>query len=573
MKKFIFFSIFIFFNLIFSRILLVPEEFLNLRQATVVAQNGDTVLVNFGRPNGQPTTVSSQRIMGKEIIFEVRRGEKEWLLKMIKNANNSPTTVTDTGWTEQRMVNTPDTTADQQPNIVIDNLNCPWVIWNTGIPYDFTCTKWNGNNWDDEMGLFEDNQDEVRFKPRLTFDDQNRPWVIHHKAYGPNMELRDIFFTFWNGDTWEPERQVNLYDSTEVDFSPRIDCNNSETWCVWYGGISPYDPYDIYVSKWSQNGWEPETKISPPVGSNEYIHWFCDIAVDRYGHPHVVWGESWFTGRIYYRTYNGSEWLPPVVINNPDSIWCAGWPAPAIAIDNEDNIHVGWKGIRPDGPPGTNSEIYYSKFDRTVNRWLNQVQINRPDSSSDWYPDIVAEYPNDIWIGWNKGNSPSECHIYVAHFDGIVWSDERKLSNESISYDNWCPELTWNGEDFWAIWNAFTVGIAHTDIYYSRYLSLSVTEESPKRILIPDFTVFPNPFTKNISFFYKKDAPGHTSLTIYNLNGNLIRVLTNQYQEGGYSKIIWDGKDINLNKVPDGVYFAVFKLEERKEIMKIIKIK
>ena len=560
-------------SLTFSKILLVPEEFLNIQQAVVVAQNGDTVSVNFSRPNGQHATVVSQQIMGKEITFEVRGGEKEKLLDMIKDANNPLTTVSDTGWTEQTMVNRPDSLYDDQPHIAIDNLNCPWVVWRAdGVVtgFDLSYARWNGSSWD-ENGVIPYTQEATCFRPRITFDDENRAWVVYDRAFLPSNDTNITYFTRWNGTEWEPEAPVHQIDSIKQNFAPRITAGGDEIWCTWYGDISATrHNYDIYVSRWNGDSWEPKMKISPPVGSNEYLHWFCDIAVDRFGHPHVVWGETWFTGRIYYRTHNGQEWQPPVIINNPDSVRCAGWPAPSIAIDNEDNIHVVWIGFRSDSTP-RREEVYYSKFERGANIWLSPVQINRPDRNNDCYPDIViTENPCDIWVGWHKGITSLHAYIYVSHFDGNTWLDEERLDNENISYSNVCPELAWNSADVWAVWNAFTVGIDHLDIYYSRYLSSSLTEESPKRIPIPYFTVFPNPFVSNVSFFYKKDAPGITSLAIYSLNGNLIRSLTNRYPEAGYYKITWDGKDDQGVDVIAGVYFYTIKTEEYKGTKKLV---
>lgn len=572
MPKLILFPILIFSFLAFPKILLVPEEYTTIWQAVIVAQNGDTVMVNFGRVNGQRSAVSSQLIKDKAITFEVKGEGKEKLLEMIKKANNQPTAEIDSGWTEQALVNRLDSTSDQQPHIAVDNLNYSWVIWRSGDYYDLRYTKWNGNDWEEEMGLIPRTSDATRFRPRIIFANQNKAWVVYDRAFLPSNDTNITYFTRWDGSGWEPESPVHQIDSIKQNFAPRIAFGGGEIWCTWYGDISATrHNYDIYVSRWNGDSWTPKMKISPLVGSNEYIHWFCDIAVDRYGLPHVVWGETWFTGRIYYRTHNGIEWLTPVIINNPDSIRCAGWPAPAISIDNEDNIHVVWIGFRSDSTPGR-EEVYYSKFDRGANRWLSPVLINSPDRNNDCYPDIViTENPYDMWIGWHKETISLRAQIYASHFDGNTWSDEIQLSNLSISYSNVCPELAWNDNDVWAVWDAFTVGIDHLDIYYTRYLSLSVTEECPERISIPDFTVLPNPFGNSISFSYTNTPTERTSIAIYNLNGDLIQTLANSYQKEGCSKITWDGKDINGKETPKGVYFVLLKTKESNTVRKIIK--
>ncbi len=581
MSKLIIFSIPLFFSLTFSRTLLIPEEFTTIQQAVVVAQNCDTVSVNFGHPNGQRSVVSYQRIMGKAITFEIRGEGKEKLFDILKGINvqlnTDNTNWLDSGWTEQQLVNRLDTLSDQQPSIAFDNSGRLWAVWIglyiDSLSYDMCYSKWNGTIWDDEKGIipYTPGQPPYHLRPRITFDNQDRAWVLYAWKFN---DTEIIYFTRWNGTGWEPEAPVHQIDSIKLNFAPRIAFGGGEIWCCWYGGISDISPYDIYVSRWNGDSWEPKMKISPPVGSNEYIHWFCDIAVDRYGHPHVVWGETWFTGRIYYRTYNGSQWLPPEIVNNPDpdTIWCAGWPAPAIAIDNEDNIHVVWIGFRPDGIPGLSQEVYYSKFDRTTNRWLSPVQINNFDDYNDRYPDITIETPNDIWVGWSKEISFWESYLYVSHFDGIIWSNEERLDNRNITYFNSGINFARVDADIFAVWCGFTVGIDHTDIYYSRYLNSPLPETQSQKLSVTAHVISPNPFANEMLLTYKKDTEGSTSIAIYDLKGNLIRTLVNQKEEAGRYNISWNGKNISNKEAPDGVYFVLFKSEVKEVVKKIIKI-
>ncbi|MEO0101013.1 MAG: T9SS type A sorting domain-containing protein [candidate division WOR-3 bacterium] len=565
----LFFALFL-----FARILLVPEECLTIQSAVILARGGDTISVSFGRGNGKRAIVTTSQIFGKEITFELRGEGKENLLKILERIGNLPGIDNQNrrspGWTEQRVVNMLDATSDQQPHIAIDASHRPWVVWWDGAdPYDLSYSRWNGSNWVGDSGLipYDPRTRETRLRVRISFDGENRPWVIYHKSYPDNRG--DIFFTRRMGAEWEEERRINLYDSTELDFAPRIDCNGGEMWCCWYGGRTDTSQYHIYVSKWNDTFWEPETDISFPIGQNEYgLHWFCDIAVDRYGHPHVVWGETWFTGRIYYRTHNGEEWLPPVIINNPDSIRCAGWPAPAITFDEEDNIHVVWIGFRPDGVPGKRQEVYYSKFDREGNRWLTPVQINRSDDYNDWYPDIALSNSRDIWVVWNKG-FPNGCITLASHFDGNGWSEEEQIDDWGISYHNVCPEMAWDGRDFWVVWDGFTTRIDHTDIYYTRYLTLSIKEKPDPKKIFHQFSFSPNPFADYISLFLKRD--GQEPITIYDINGRLIKRLTERREERNYSRIDWDGKDINDKEIPDGIYFVFLKVEGKGVVEKIIK--
>jgi hypothetical protein len=565
MKRIILLVIFAF-SISISRTLLVPEEFLTIQSAVITASEGDTVSVNFGRPNGKRSAVSSQRIIGKDITFEVRGEEKNRLLGILKSDNKLPTVFSDSGWTRQSLVNRLDSTSDQQSHIAIDNLNQPWVVWMgsfvDSLSYDLLYTKWNGMNWNNERGIIPYNpgQGPYHLRPRIIFDNLNRAWVVYDKFY-PN-DTDDIFFTRWNGEAWEQERQLNLPGSVNYNFAPRIACGGGQIWCCWYGN-NITNRYKIYVSRWNGNNWENETQISP---QDTCINWFCDIAVDNLGRPHVVWGNiSLNPGIVYYRTYNGTTWLAPETLNNPEEISAADWTGTSISIDSEGYINVAWAGIAA----GQNQQDIF--FSRKINgTWLVPIRINTTDTYDDCYPSIISKEPNNIWVGWSKIISFWEIYTFVSKFNGDSWSTEKRLDDRSISYCNGTPQMVFRSDEVWAVWDGFTVGIDNMDIYYSRYLNSSISEIQSSMLSVTYFVISPNPFGNKVTFSYKKDSRSHTFLAIYDLKGCLVRTLINREEGIGDHHVNWRIYDDN-KKVSNGVYFVLLKSEEKCVLKKIIK--
>jgi hypothetical protein len=74
-----------------------------------------------------------------------------------------------------------------------------------------------------------------------------------------------------------------------------------------------------------------------------------------------------------------------------------------------------------------------------------------------------------------------------------------------------------------------------------------------------------------ISYF----IPGQTrvNLSVYDVNGQLIRSLINKYHNPGYYEILWDGTDDSGNIVNGGIYFLTFKTKDYFYIQKSILIK
>ncbi len=73
------------------------------------------------------------------------------------------------------------------------------------------------------------------------------------------------------------------------------------------------------------------------------------------------------------------------------------------------------------------------------------------------------------------------------------------------------------------------------------------------------FQNYPNPFNPSTQIAYDVPRAGDVSLKIYNVRGQLVRTLVNQYVGIGHHVATWDGRDANGNPVPSGVYVYVLE--------------
>ena len=67
---------------------------------------------------------------------------------------------------------------------------------------------------------------------------------------------------------------------------------------------------------------------------------------------------------------------------------------------------------------------------------------------------------------------------------------------------------------------------------------------------------FPNPFNPMTTISYTLKRPGEVRLTIYNIYGQTVRTLVNEYSQrtGEKREVVWNGKDEGGNIVTSGVY-------------------
>jgi hypothetical protein len=66
---------------------------------------------------------------------------------------------------------------------------------------------------------------------------------------------------------------------------------------------------------------------------------------------------------------------------------------------------------------------------------------------------------------------------------------------------------------------------------------------------------YPNPFNPTTSINYDLAAKSHVRLAVYNLQGQLVKMLFEGEQIAGSYKAEWNATDLNGSNVPSGVYF------------------
>jgi hypothetical protein len=95
--------------------------------------------------------------------------------------------------------------------------------------------------------------------------------------------------------------------------------------------------------------------------------------------------------------------------------------------------------------------------------------------------------------------------------------------------------------------------------------------------LIPDqnelFQNYPNPFNSSTIIYYQVKDAAPVNLEVYDILGNRIRSLVNEYKLAGYYTNYWDGKDNNGHQVPSGIYFYTLKTKNYNQTKKLVLLK
>ncbi len=84
---------------------------------------------------------------------------------------------------------------------------------------------------------------------------------------------------------------------------------------------------------------------------------------------------------------------------------------------------------------------------------------------------------------------------------------------------------------------------------------------------------FPNPFNPSTKINFTIDRNAFIQLRIFNLQGEEIRLLKNEFLTAGTFEVTWDGKNNQGVMQPSGVYFYQMNSEKLSETKKMILLK
>ncbi|MGD9141577.1 MAG: FlgD immunoglobulin-like domain containing protein [bacterium] len=83
----------------------------------------------------------------------------------------------------------------------------------------------------------------------------------------------------------------------------------------------------------------------------------------------------------------------------------------------------------------------------------------------------------------------------------------------------------------------------------------------------------PNPFSATTTISYALPAASHVSLSVYDVNGRLVKTLVDEDAEAGTHLAVWDGTDSTGHRVARGIYFCRMAADEFSATAKVVLLK
>jgi hypothetical protein len=152
-------------------------------------------------------------------------------------------------------------------------------------------------------------------------------------------------------------------------------------------------------------------------------------------------------------------------------------------------------------------------------------------------------------------NGEVENELNLWRWDGASW-DGPGISSDTSTTNNWLTVTGQTSFSDWIISDANDVG------------ALPVEDE---QVIASDFELlqnYPNPFNSGTIISWQSPIGSHQTLKVFDVLGNEIVTLVNEYKHAGKYKI-----EFNANTFPSGVYFYRLQAGELSETKKFILIK
>jgi len=98
-------------------------------------------------------------------------------------------------------------------------------------------------------------------------------------------------------------------------------------------------------------------------------------------------------------------------------------------------------------------------------------------------------------------------------------------------------------------------------------------EDDTEPVTTEALKIFPNPVRMSetsrgsaTTISFSLPESGNVAVSIYNIKGQLVKQLANEYQESGEHSLSWNGRDESERTVSEGLYFCKLSFNGRKEV-------
>ena len=206
------------------------------------------------------------------------------------------------------------------------------------------------------------------------------------------------------------------------------------------------------------------------------------------------------------------------------------------------------------------NDNHYSEWDNTLNKFYPIGASIEVGSSSYWGSTDIAE----LNYTFDDVSSSNGIYHLMTHPNILEW-------DEDFTWDH--LQYISNRNNIWY------VGFGH--LYLYRFLSstnqgISMNLNTNSMLAIPDIKLYnnyPNPFNPTTTIKYEVLNSAHIKIEIYDMLGNRVKKLSDNFQLPGEKILQWDSTNDQGQSVSAGIYLCAIDSKDFKKTKKMILIK
>ncbi|NNJ52161.1 MAG: T9SS type A sorting domain-containing protein [Ignavibacteriaceae bacterium] len=407
----------------------------------------------------------------------------------------------------------------------------------------------NGVSWNDGVGVGLNNYPKQQDKEWLAVDLTQSPY------------RGNVYMTWTEFDDYGSS---NPNDSSRIRFSKST--NEGETWSD-----------AITISDISGNCIDDDLTTEgavPCIGPNGEIY------VSWAGPAGIVFDKS---------TDGGATWGADVFVNSMPGGWafdvsgisrCNGMPITMCDLSGSPyngHIFIVWSDQRNGA---TNTDIFMSKSTDAGETWSPQLKINDDNTARHQFFvwSDIDQSTGHIWCAFydRRNTTGIDTDVFVAKstdggatFENFKVSESSFTPTSSIFFGDYTNIAAWNGK-IYPIW--MRLHNSQLSVWVAPLTDSTTITHSEIDKNIPSYYVlfqnYPNPFNPSTTISYQLPEAAFVTLSVFDVLGNEIQTLTNNFMQAGVHEIIFDASDFS-----SGMYFYRIIANEFEQMNKMILIK
>ena len=430
--------------------------------------------------------------------------------------------------------------------------------------------------------------------------------VFTHKL---DNNWRKIYYSKSTDDglTWTTPEDISLNEDTSLMNPHIVSGTNNQLYVAYDYNTGNPSQTMIYLKTFNGIQWSNPFIITEGLYSSDHNQ----LIIDNNDRLYCFW---YYNGESYYRYYENEIWSEAIIPYPDEYYWIIG----PITIDNENNLNcIG--AYLEEGQTITEIKVISFKYLESEDIWTDKTIISNETyiGSNNWDIDIdnsllphvvyrqktsntgqysdSSMYTFDNGIYWTEPelvvNDPYEQRIAVDHFNRVHIIDREKMETgyKLVHY-----------QDYGGFWQGYIIDTSQFlfgtpkiyktycclnylytysealndgDIVFTKYDITTGTNHHKNPGIVDKLNIYPNPFKTETTIHFKIDKARQIIISIYDLNGNHIKTLKNEFMKATMHRITWTGKDKYGKDVDNGTYIVLLQSGRKVVSKPIVHIK